>query len=290
MLNKDVEALIKCNHICNDYGLDTISAGGTVTWAIECYQNGVLTQADTGGIELAWGNAEAIVQATQEMADQSTSFGRLLASGSAAAARKIDKGDEYLVTIMGIEVPMHDPKIGPGLARTYIVDPTPARHVKGGMGLPQLSSTDPAKYNPEGSGEPDLLGTVRHEIINTTGLCLFGADFTGVENMPAKLMRAVTGWTFDAEEEKKAGLRIFNIRHAFNLREGLKPADSQIPARCVGEPPQTQGPLKGVTVDHRAMVRNFYEAIDWDQATGRPSRSSLENLGGMEDVIKALDL
>jgi aldehyde:ferredoxin oxidoreductase len=290
MLNKDVQALIKCNHICNEYGLDTISAGGTITWAIECFQNGVLTQADTGGIELTWGNAEAIVQATQEMAEQNTPFGKLLAAGSAAAAQKIGKGTEYLVTVLGIEVPMHDPKIGPGLSRTYMIDPTPARHVKGGMGLPQLSSTDPAKYNPEGSGEPDLFGTVRQEITNTTGLCLFGTDFTGVENMAARLMQPVTGWPFDAEEEKKAGLRIFNMRHAFNLREGLKPNDAQIPPRCVGEPPQTQGPLEGVTVDYKALVQNFFEAIDWDSASGRPSRQSLEELGGMEDVIEALDL
>ena len=290
MLNQDVEALIKCNHICNDYGLDTISAGGTVTWAIECYENGVLNKTDTGGIELTWGNAEAIVQATQEMADQSTAFGKLLASGSEAAARKTGKGNEYLVNVMGIEVPMHDPRLGPGLSRTYTIDPTPARHVKGGMGLGQLHSPDPEKYNPAGSGEPDLMGTLRIELVNTVGLCLFGADFTAVENMSAKLMRPVTGWSFDAQEEKKAGLRIFNMRHAFNLREGLNPNDAEIPARCVGDPPQTQGPLEGVTVDYKALIRNFFDAIDWDPTTGKPSRNSLENLGGMEDVIKALDL
>lgn len=289
MLNSDVEALIKCNHICNMYGLDTISAGATVSWAIECYENGVLTKEDTGGIELTWGNAPAIVQATREMADQSTAFGRLMALGSAAAAEKTGKGDEYLVTVKGIEVPMHDPKLGPGLARTYAIDPTPARHVKGGIGFRQMNSPDPAKYNPEGSGEPDLQDTVALEVVNASGLCLF-KDFCGVQDMSLKLIPPVTGWTFGAEEEKNAGLRILNMRHAFNLREGLKPADFQMPERCVGDPPQTRGPLAGVTVDHKGMIRNFFQAVSWDETTGKPSRSSLEKLGGMEDVIAALGL
>ena len=100
----------------------------------------------------------------------------------------------------------------------------------------------------------------------------------------------MTGWTFDAEEEKLTGLQIFNMRYAFNLREGLKPADFQLPERCVGTPPQALGPLEDVTVDHKAMIRNFFQAISWDETTGKPSRSSLEKLGGMEDVIAALGL
>jgi len=289
MLNDNLEALLKCNHICNIYGLDTISAGATVSWAMECYENGILSKGDTGGVELTWGNAEALVQATQVMADQSTEFGKLLALGSAGAAEKLGKGTEYLVTVKGIELPMHDPRLGPGFSRTYAFDPTPARHVKGGLGIQHMKTPDPSKYNAEGSGEPDLRATVAKEIINTTGLCVF-KDFTGVENIAWKLLSPVTGWDFGEEEEMNAGLRIFNMRHAFNLREGMKPADLQLPKRSVGEPPQTEGPLKGVTVDHKGFIRNFFKAIGWDEATGKPSRSSLEKIGGMEDVIKSLDL
>jgi aldehyde:ferredoxin oxidoreductase len=289
MLNDNVEALLKCNHICNIYGLDTISAGATVTWAIECFENGILSRGDTGGIELTWGNAEAIVRATEEMADQSTEFGKLLALGSARAAEKIGKGTEYLVTVKGIELPMHDPRLGPGFARTYAIDPTPARHVKGGLGIQHMQTPDPSKYNVEGSGEPDLRATAVQEIINTAGLCLF-KDFTGVQNIAWKLIPPVTGWIFGEEEEMNAGLRIYNMRHAFNLREGMKPTDFQLPKRSVGEPPQTEGPLEGITVDHKGFIRNFFKAIEWDETTGKPSRSSLEKLGGMEDVIKSLGL
>ena len=289
MLNHNVEALLKCNHLCNIYGLDTISAGATVAWAIECFENGILSKGDTGGLELMWGNAEAIVQATEEMADQSTEFGRLLALGSAGAAEKIGKGSEYLVTVKGIELPMHDPRLGPGFSRTYAVDPTPARHVKGGLGLQHIRMPDPSKYNAEGSGEPDLRATAAQEIINAVGLCLF-KNFAGIQNIVWKLLPPVTGWNFGEEEEMNAGLRIYTMRQAFNLREGLKPTDFQLPRRSVGEPPQTEGPLEGVTVDYKSFIRNFFNAIEWDEATGKPSRSSLEKLGGMEDVIKSLGL
>jgi len=111
-----------------------------------------------------------------------------------------------------------------------------------------------------------------------------------VQNIAWKLIPPVTGWNFGEEEEMNAGLRIYNMRHAFNLREGMKPADFQLPKRSVGEPPQTEGPLEGVTVDHKGFIRNFFKAIEWDETTGKPSRSSLEKLGGMEDVIKSLGL
>ena len=288
VMNKDIEALIKCNHICNIDGLDTISAGATVAWAIECYENGLLTKDDTGGIELTWGNADAIVQATQEMADQSTEFGKLMALGSAAAARKIGKGAEYLVTVKDIELPMHDPRFGPAISRTYAVDPTPGRHVKGGIGLGPSPLAD--KNSPKGSGPPDVMATAAREVVNSAGLCLFGNDFCGVPHLPWPLMEAVTGWKFGEKEEKAAGLRIINMRQAFNVREGLKPADFITPKRSVGEPPLAKGPVEGITVDYKTFIHNFYKEIDWDETTGKPSRSSLEKLGGMENVINDLKL
>jgi aldehyde:ferredoxin oxidoreductase len=117
-LNDNAESIIKCNDICNRYGLDTISVGCTVAWAIECYENGIFTKKETEGIELTWGNAEAIVALTQAIADQ-TGFGKVLALGSAGAANKLGKGAQYLQTVRGIELPMHDPRYSRGFARTY---------------------------------------------------------------------------------------------------------------------------------------------------------------------------
>jgi aldehyde:ferredoxin oxidoreductase len=289
MLNDNADVVIKCNHICNIYGLDTISVGGTVAWAIECFENGLFTLEETGGIELKWGNGPAIAAVTQVIADQSTEFGKTLALGSAEAAKKTEKGSEYLQTVSGIELPMHDPRFAPGFARTYQIDPTPARHVKGGIGVMQMELDPSKKYVYEGTGQQDLAAAADAEILYSSGVCTF-EFFVGVEPIAELLMRPVTGWEFSKEEQTRTGLRIFNMRHAFNLREGLKPSDAVLPKRCVGEPALEDGPLKGVTIDHKALAHNFLEAIGWDENTWKPSRSSLEELGGMDDVIKDLNL
>jgi aldehyde:ferredoxin oxidoreductase len=285
-LNGDAESIIKCNHICNRYGLDTISVGATIAWAIECYEQKIFSRKETGGIELTWGNAEAIVAATQAIADQ-TGFGKVLALGSAGAAKKLGKGAQYLQTVRGIELPMHDPRFSPRFARTYQHDPTPARHVKGGLGIFDFRSPNEVKYDYDGRGQLDVAVTCHTEIMNTSGSCLFGGFSMPQDALP-RLIEAVTGWDFKEDEVVRTGKRIMNIRHVFNLREGQKPADSLLPNRCVGDPPLTEGPLKGITIDHRKLADQFFESIGWDTKTLVPTRESLEGLGGMEDVIRDL--
>jgi aldehyde:ferredoxin oxidoreductase len=288
-LNDDAESVIKCNDICNKYGLDTISVGCTVTWAIECYEKGIFTKKETEGIELTWGNAEAIVAMTQAIADQ-TGFGRVLALGSAGAAKKLGKGAGYLQTVRGIELPMHDPRYSPGFARTYQYDPTPARHVKGGLGLPDFGSSNEVKYSYGDRGQMDVGITCNREIVNTSGLCLFGADFAIPQGAIARLIEAVTGWDYKEKDVLQTGKRIMNMRYVFNLREGQKPTDDEnaLPKRCVGEPPLKEGPLKGITVDHKKLAYYFCKSMGWDEETLIPIKESLENLGGMEDVIRDL--
>ena len=281
-LNDDIESIIKCNDICNRYGLDTISVGGTVTWAIECYENGIFTKADTGGLELTWGSFEAIVALTQAIADQ-TGFGKVLALGSAKAAEKLGKGREYLQTVRGIELPMHDPRFSPMFSRTYQYDPTPARHVKGGFGIPDFGSPNEVKYSYEGRGGLDMGITCYTEVLNAAGACMFTGFSTPQGAIPG-LLEAVTGREVDVVKE---GMRIMNMRHAFNLREGHKRADDVLPGRCVGKPPLSEGPLKGVTVDHEKLADNFFDAMSWDKATLVPSKESLEGLG-LKDLVKDL--
>jgi aldehyde:ferredoxin oxidoreductase len=288
-LNDDAESIIKCNDICNRYGLDTISVGATVAWAIECYEKGIFTKKETEGIELTWGNAEAIVAITQAIADQ-TGFGKVLALGSAKAAQKLGKGSEYLQTVRGVELPMHDPRFSPWLARTYQYDPTPARHVKGGLGTVDLGSPPEVRYGSGDRGQMDVGVTCHTEIVNTSGLCVIG----GLGSMPpdaaVRFVEAVTGWDFKEEDMLRTGKRIMNMRYAFNLREGQKPTDDEnaLPKRCVGEPPLTEGPLKGITVNHKMWAAYFCKSMGWDEETLIPTRESLENLGGMEDVIRNL--
>jgi len=285
MLNANVEAMLKCNDICNRAGLDTISAGGTVAWAIECFENGLLNLEETGGLELRWGNGDAVVAATQAMAD-GTGFGAILQLGSRAAADKLGKGHEYLQVAQGIELPMHDPRLAPGYARTYQFDPTPGRHVKGSIALVQ-GMMGPEKYIPEDTGFFEMVLTSGTEMQNCLGLCMFSL-FTGIQTMNYTMLEAVTGKPFKAVDQLRTGMRIMNMRHVFNLREGITPKDADISPRAIGQVPLTAGPLAGVQVNAKRIGENFFNWMGWDLDTGKPSRRMLELFGGMDDVVQDL--
>jgi len=283
LLNANAESIIKCNDICNRYGFDTISMGATIAWAIECCEQGIFSKEDTEGIDLQWGNAEATVAMTQAVADRK-GFGTVLYSGSQAAATQSGKGAEYLQTVRGIELPMHDPKLAPGYARTYYTDPTPGRHVKGGTHPNQAGRAD--KYEYGDTGARDLRMTGFNELVQVSGLCLYSAFI--MRDMAPRLLEAVAGMVVDEAAQIAILKRTMGIRHAFNLREGINPLDIEMPPRSVGEPPLEEGPLKGVTVDYKLLARNFFQAMEWDPDTARPRREALEALGGMEGVIRDL--
>ena len=293
-LNDNMESLIYANELCNMHGLDTISAGSTIAFAIECFENGILTKTDTDGIELTWGNSRAIIDVLKKMCVRE-GIGDILAEGAMRASAEIGKGSEQFAMHVGGEmVPMHDPRCTPGWGATYVSDPTPARHVKGGtafvesgpvnetlyqaLGLP----TKVEKYNPEGKGKMHaVLGGYQH-LVNSSGMCLFGADalpFTLID-----FMKAATGWDLSYDELINTGQRISTILHAFNLREGFKPSDFTIPPRVAGNPPLKIGALKDITIDIEDLRTQYYEAMGFDVDTGEISEARINALG-LQDVL-----
>ena len=122
--------------------------------------------------------------------------------------------------------------------------------------------------------------TTMIELGQLSGICMMSA--TVRPDLAVQLLEAVTGWTFDPVFQQNTIMRTMNMRHAFNLREGQTPSDFVLPKRSIGEPPQKTGPLKDVTVDHKKLAENFFAAMEWDLTTGKPSRKTLEALGGME--------
>jgi aldehyde:ferredoxin oxidoreductase len=118
-------------------------------------------------------------------------------------------------------------------------------------------------------------------------MCLFGMC-AGIDGVQIQLMEAVTGWNFKSQDQMHATMRVMNMKQAFNLREGLTPADFEVPTRIVGKPPQEGGPLAGVTIDNERLGDNFFAAMGWDRETGKPSRRMLELMGGMDDVVQDL--
>ncbi len=286
LLNGDAESVNRCNYLCNEYGLDTISTGATVAWAMENYNNGVLSKEELGGLDLSWGKPEAIVRLT-ELICKNEGVGKVLSKGSQGAAEALNKGREALVTAGGIEIPQHDPRYGPGLARTYQYDPTPGRHVKGGLGIQHGSQPPEIKYNYTGTGERDVAGVVNQELINAAGYCSF-AEFGLPPQSMLKYLNAITGFDYGEEDFRNAGLRSFAMRYAFNIREGFRRKDYKISGRIVGKPPLREGPLAAVTVDNEKLADNFFAALGWDIAEGVPSRDWLERLGGLDNVVRDL--
>lgn len=258
-LVNNIEAINMANHICNSYGLDTISAGCTIAFAMECYENGLITKEDTGGIELTWGNHQALVAITEKMATRE-GFGGILADGVKKAAEKIGKGAEaYAVHIGGQELGMHDPKLGDprhSSAARYQMDATPGRHT-------------------QGFGRAGFRG----HLVNALGVCMFGYMGADPVRFMAGTLAAVTGWDRSMDELLKAGERIANLRHVFNLREGVNPLAWEVHPRIIGDPPQSEGPLAGIRANIEEQVSRSLEELGWDPETAKPSREKLLELG-----------
>ncbi len=279
LLNDDLASIIKVNEICNNLGLDTIAAGASIGYAIECYENGLLSKDQTDGLELTWGNAEAIVALTEKMG-KCEGFGAVLADGIAAAWEKLGKiGTEYAVHVQGEEMPAHDPKFVPGLATTYLVTATPARHTQGGELLtpPGFDEPERDKYNYSGQAPAHSKLVAIHEVVNAAGLCMFGALCYPLQFLPEQLS-AVTGQDFDMEKIYEVGMRIYTMRHAFNLREGLNPLTRNVPGRMVGDPPLKEGNVRDITVDYKLMLKEFLTQIGWNTATTVPADETLQKL------------
>lgn len=280
LLNDDLNSIVKLNEICNNLGLDTISAGATIGYVIECYENGLLSKEDTDGLEMTWGNAEAIIAMTEKMGKRE-GFGDVLADGIRVAWEKLGRiGTEYAIHIDGEEAPAHDPKHTPGLATTYLLSATPGRHTQGGELLEPvgIQLPDRDKYEYTGWAETHRMLVTAMEVCNAAGLCMFGYLSYPIQAIPEQLA-AVTGWGFDMDHMFKTGMRIFTMRHAFNLREGINPLKRNMPARLIGEPPLTEGNVRGVTVDYQTLAREFLELVGWDTDTTVPSPESLRELG-----------
>jgi len=287
-LNSNLESIIKANDICNRYGVDTISAGAAIAFAIECYENGILNKADTGGLDLTWGNYKAIVAMTDRLCRRE-GLGALLADGVRKAAAKIGKGAEQFAThIGGQEVPAHDPKLGAHYSVTYMLDATPARHTQGGEGLNPpgtLPAFNPKSYS--GRAQAHRIGSNMLHVVNCVGMCEFMYYSLPSANVVTEFLNAATGWNLTTEDLVKAGERIGTLRHAFNLREGLNPLKERMPGRISGRPPLQAGPLKGVTIDTDTLVNEYLKVMEWDPVTAKPSAQRLRELD-LEDVVRAL--
>jgi len=289
----DLAAIAKGNELCNKYTLDTISAGVSIAFAMECYENGVITKADTDGIELTWGNAEAIIAMTERII-QREGFGDVLADGVKVAAKRIGKGAEkFAMHVGGQEPGLHNAAFLPGRGTGFVADPTPGRHTAAAPytrcdtntaagPYKELQFSGFEKYQYSGKGPAAAVATNYWQVGASSGICLM-PFMSGVFPI-LELINGVTGWDMSVSEALKTGARIQTLRQLFNAREGISPLDYALPNRLAGIPPKSEGPLRGITIDIDTLAGEYRKAMEWDPETGNPTEACLDKLGLLELV------
>jgi aldehyde:ferredoxin oxidoreductase len=285
----DFESIIKLNEMCNRSGLDTISAGTALAFAMECFENGIISESDTDGITITWGNAEAMIAMIDKMIARE-GFGDILADGVRVAASRIGKNAEkFAMHVGGQEPGLHNALFLPSRGTGFICDPTPGRHtaapmarIDGGPGqfapYPELKISAFDKYTYSGKGPMSATASQYLQVGSSSGVCIMPMMFFG--NFPLiEFFNAVTGWDLAVREVLSTGARIQTLRHCFNMREGVRPADVRLPDRMAGRPPHAEGPVAGVTIDVDSLAREYRQAMGWDPDSGRPQATTLDELG-----------
>lgn len=296
----DLAAISRANQICNEYGVDTIACGATIAWAMECYEKGILTKDDTGGLELKFGNADAMLETLRQIVTGSSDFGRLLGQGSERAAKVIGKGaEECLITVKGAEAPAHMPQAKRSLALIYAVNPFGADHqssehdwmyetgIASDLYLERLALL--GLTNPQ---EPLSLSAEKvkfaylteafYSMLDSVELCQFvwgpGWTLYGPKET-AEMVSAVTGWDVTVDELVRIGERRLNLMRVFNAREGFDRKQDKLPKKFF-KALQGEGPTAGIAITHEEMefaLDEYYRLAGWTN-DGKPTVEQLAKL------------
>ena len=283
----DLEVVAKGNELAAAYVLDSISTGMTIAFAMECYENGLLTKEQTDGVELKFGNGPAMLELITKIANRE-GLGNLLAEGSARAAAKIGHGaDKCLGTVKGQEAPMHDPRLKMGLGIGYALSPTGADHChnihdtayeKKVEGLGPWGILETMKATDLGPNKMQTLkvGTAWKILDNCVEICQF---VPWTHEQIVEIVKAVTGWNTSLYELTKVGERAYVLARIFNLREGFSEREDTLPKKFLT--PLKEGAIAGIAPTPQEVdraKRDFYEMAGWDRWTGVPKRWKLEEL------------
>ncbi|MFH1186101.1 MAG: aldehyde ferredoxin oxidoreductase family protein [Chloroflexota bacterium] len=297
----DLAAVAEANQICNENGVDTIACGATIAFAMECYEKGIITDAETGGLKLKFGDAEAMLATLKQIVTNSGPLGKVLSQGSERAAKVWGKGaDECLITVKGAEAPAHMPQAKRSLALIYAVNPFGADHqssehdwmIEEGMAtdlyMKRLALLDMPDMLPSMSLGPAkvkfaYLTEVFYSMLDTLELCQFvwGPAWTlyGPQET-ADMIKAVTGWDVTIDELMQVGARRLNLMRMFNAREGFDRKQDKLPKKFFKTLKGT-GPTAGITLTHEeveAALDEYYRLAGWTP-DGVPTLPTLEKLG-----------
>jgi aldehyde:ferredoxin oxidoreductase len=296
----DLAAIAHANQICNENGVDTIACGGTIAFALECYQKGIITKEQTGGLELKFGDADVMLEVLQQIVSNSGPLGRVLSQGSERAAAVWGNGaDECLTTVKGAEAPAHMPQAKRSLGLIYAVNPFGADHqssehdwmIEDGMAsdlyMNRLALLDmPDKVAPLSLGPEKVkfayLTEVFYSMLDTLELCQFvwGPAWTLYgPTETVELVRGITGWDVTLEELMALGMRRLNLMRVFNAREGFDRTQDRLPKKFFKALKGT-GPTAGVALTHEEMdaaIDHYYHLAGWTPS-GVPTPETLRKL------------
>ena len=301
----NLAALARAHHLCCEYSLDSISCGTTIAFAMECYEKGLLTKAGCDGLELTWGNADAMLALIDKIAHRD-GIGDLLAEGTRVAAQRIGNGAEDLaIQVKGVEVAMHEPRLKQGLGIGYAVANHGGDH---GLGLHDtfwekdgptlqdegkpLGILEPMPANELSTRKMNLFAQLhRWRLLQDSVSYCYFVPWT--YDQIVQLIRATTGWETSLEELMLVGERAVTMGRAFNVREGFTPAEDRLPKRFFSPPLKGSLAEKQQAIDPakmEEMVRTYYYLMGWDEETGVPTRRTLERLGvdWLADELEAL--
>ena len=288
--NRDLNVALKANDMCNRLGLDALTTAECISWAMELYEKGLLDKGEMDGLELSWGNGEAILTLIEKIARRE-GFGDILADGSKAAAEKLGRGMDLTMQVKGLDLIMADPRGLKGFGLGYAVASRGGDHLRS---EPFVELSDDPKRGEEMFGVPEA--TLRLAYKGKGKLVSYFEDWCAVidalepcknimQNMEiltfkraAEVIEAVTGLRISASEVRLAGERIVNIERAFNIREGVRRSDDTLPKRF-REETLPEGASKGTVFEQEPMLDEYYAERGWDQETGIPTRQTLERLG-----------
>ncbi len=281
----DLNAIARMNDLCNRYGLDTISTSSTLAFAMEAYERGLIGRGETGGLDLTWGNAGAMLEAIHGIARRQ-GIGGLLADGVRAAAQRIGpEAEAFAVHVKGMEMPYHDPRAFVSMAANYATAARGACHLEALSYWLGYGTRFEGWYNPESWDDHDSTGKglVAADfqnylaVYNPLGLCKFIAKGKVEPRHVAGLVNAALGWDWTGADVLHTGERLFNLKRLINLRLGITRADDTLPWRLRAES-RPSGGAAGVLPDLDAMLEEYYQARGWT-ADGVPSPERLATLG-----------
>lgn len=273
----DGAALIAAQGVCDDWGLDTISAGVAISFAMECFEKGLITKEDTGGLELSFGNAGAMLKMV-EMIALRQGLGNLLAEGVKAAAREIGRDSAFFaIHGKGLELGGYECRISFGQALQFALSPRGGCHHD--LGLPaRMEMYQGTGTEIKGKGNLLRQTALGSTVFDSSVLCTFSRAVLGLES-PSRLISAIWGQELSQDDLRRIADRILCLERAINARFGVRRADDTLPGRMVKEGYPEEGPKQGLVVPLEELKDEFYSAFGWDLGTGLPSLAKLNELG-----------